>query len=714
MANPKSDFDSVKDIKFFRNIGIIAHVDAGKTTTTERILFFTKKKHKIGEVHEGAAEMDFMDQEQERGITIQSAATTCFWTLHDQKYRINIIDTPGHVDFTAEVERSLRVLDGAVVVFDGKMGVEPQSAKVWGQADKYNVPRICFINKLNLLGGDFEMSLKSIRDELSDRAVPITYPIGKEHALRGYVDLITMKAYEYSDDTKLEFSEIDIPEDIKGRCEELNQELIDKIADADDELMEKYLEDGVLETEEIYTAIRIHTLSRKIFPVLGGDSRMADTRIILNSVVRYLPSPAQTVQVFEDKDKGELVEHRGKIAGVDPDSGKVIIREFSPKEYFAGLVFKVAVDPHVGTLSFVRIYSGTLEAGSYVYNVNTSKKERIGRILMMHANSREDISKAEAGSIVAVVGLKESYTGHTLCDEKERIALESIDFPEAVVSLAVEAKTQSDQEKMSLTLAKLAKEDPTFNLNTDQETGQTIISGMGELHLEVKVDILKREYGIEVNTGEPQVAYRETIESTIEHREILKKQTGGAGQFADIVMDMGPKERGEGYEFINKVKGGSIPTEYIPSIDKGIQQAMNTGVLGGYPVVDFQITVKDGSYHEVDSNTDTFRICAVRAFKEAMRKAKPILLEPVMKVVVNTPDDYVGDVTGALSSKRGIIKSMTQRGKLQEVVATVPLGNLFGWINDLRSMSKGKASSVMEFDSYQKVPESLLDEVIKK
>ncbi len=706
----------VKDVKYYRNIGIIAHVDAGKTTTTERILYFTGKKHKIGEVHEGAAEMDFMDQERERGITIQSAATTAFWSISgsDQKYRINIIDTPGHVDFTAEVERSLRVLDGAVVIFDGKMGVEPQSSKVWGQATKYNVPRMCFVNKLNLLGGDFEMSLASIKKELSPNAVAIQLPLGKEHELHGVVDIVEMKAYKYKGEDKLEYEEIEIPEDVLPRAEELHNELLDKIADANDRLLEKYLSDGELSIEEMHEAIRINTLAGKIFPVLGGDSRMADTRLLLNAVCRYLPNPLEKIYTIVDKEKDEMVDFKGEVVGTHPDTGEREHRRLVDDEAFAGLVFKVAVDPHVGTLSFVRVYSGKLQAGSYVYNSTTGKKERIGRILLMHANHREDIQEARAGDIVAVVGLKDSFTGNTLCDEGQVIALESIDFPDPVVTLAIEPKTKSDQEKMGVALRKLMQEDPTFSAATNHETGQTTISGMGELHLEIKVDIMKREYGIEVVTGKPQVAYRETIEGTIEHQEILKKQTGGAGQFADIVLIMSPQERGKGYEFVNSIKGGSIPREFIPSIDKGIQSTKDTGVLGGYPVVDFKVEIIDGSYHEVDSNTDTFRICAVRAFKEAMKKASPILLEPIMKVVVTTPEDFAGDVTGALSSKRGRIQKMEPRGLMQEITAEVPIGNMFGWVNDLRSMTKGKAQSVMEFSHYDKVPQNLVSEILGK
>lgn len=708
----KIDYAAVKDLQNYRNIGIIAHVDAGKTTTTERILYYTGKKHKVGEVHDGAAEMDFMVQERERGITITSAATTCFWTLNDVLHRINIIDTPGHVDFTAEVERSLRVLDGAVVVFDGKMGVEPQSSKVWGQADKYMVPRICFVNKLNLIGGDFEMSLKAIQDELSNNGVAITYPIGKEHELRGYVDLVTMRAYEYSDDTKQEYKEIDIPENLKSRVDELHTILVEKVTEVDDALMEKYLSDGALEVNEIYTALRIATLGGKVFPVSGGDSRMADAKVLLDNVCRYLPAPAQKRFIFEDKETDTKEEYVGKVVGHDLDKETKFVYEANEKSPFVGLVFKISVDPHVGQLMFVRIYSGTLKAGSFINNSSRDKKERVGRILLMHANHSEDVEEARAGDIVGVIGLKESFTGNTLCAENINVSLESIDFPDPVVSLAIEPKTKSDQEKLGEALRKLMQEDPTFNAQTDQETGQTIIRGMGELHLDIKMDILKRTYGIEVTSGMPQVAYKESVGMTIEHREILKKQTGGAGQFADVAIILEPMERGKGYEFVNEIKGGAVPKEYIPSVDKGIQDAIQSGVLGGYPVVDVRVRLVDGSYHEVDSNTDTFKTCGSKAFKAAMKMAKPILLEPIMKVPVVTPDEFAGDVTGALSSKRGVIKSMLPKGKVQEITAYVPLGNMFGWVNSLRSMTKGKANSFMEFSHYEKVPDGMVNTIL--
>jgi elongation factor G len=705
----KIDYSAVKDLNHYRNIGIIAHVDAGKTTTTERILYFTGKKHKIGEVQDGAAEMDFMTQEKERGITITSAATTCFWSLYDDMYRINIIDTPGHVDFTAEVERSLRVLDGAVVVFDGKMGVEPQSSKVWGQADKYNVPRLCFANKLNLIGGDFEMTLRSIKDELSNNAVAIQYPIGKEHELRGHVDLVTMKAYEYADEEKHEYVEIEIPAQLKDRVTELHEELVEKCAEVDDVLMEKFLNDGVLEVEELRVAIRELTLQRKIFPVMGGDSRMCDTKTILDNVCRYLPSPLQKTYTVENKETGEMESFVGKVAAKN-DDGVAVVYEAKEDQPFTGLVFKISVDPQIGQLCFVRIYSGKLDAGSFILNSSRDKKERVGRILLMHANHSEDITSARAGDIVGVVGLKESYTGNTLCESVNPVTLENIDFPNPVVSLAIEPKTRSDLEKLGEALRKLMQEDPTFNAKTDIETGQTIVSGMGELHLEIKMDILKRTYGVEVTSGQPQVAYKETIAAlSTRHQEVLKKQTGGSGQFADVSLILEPLERGKGYEFLNEIKGGSVPKEYIPSVDKGIKESLTSGVLGGFPVVDVRVRLVDGSYHDVDSNTDTFRIVGAKGFKNAMKLANPILLEPIMKVVVFTPDEYSGDVTGALSSKRAVIKAMAPKGKMQEITSYVPLGNMFGWINSLRSMTKGKASSVMEFSHYEKVPESLLN-----
>jgi len=688
------------ELKNFRNIGIIAHIDAGKTTTTERVLFFTGKKHKIGEVHYGEATMDFMDQEKERGITIQSAATTCFWTLGDTLHRINIIDTPGHVDFTAEVERSLRVLDGAVTVFDGKNGVEPQSSKVWFQAQKYKVPRICYVNKLDAIGGDFYMSLKSIQDELDSNAVAIHLPIGKEGDFNGIIDLVGMRAYNYKDDAGKDIDVTDVPADMMEEAKKYREILLDVVASHDDALAEKYLAGEEISEEELIPAIRGAVVKGEIFPVMAGSSLAnRGVQLMLDSICKYLPSPLDI----------------GVVKGTDPDSGEEVTREGKVGEPFSGLVFKIAMDPHVGSLAFCRVYSGTLNAGTYVYNSARKLRERVARLILMHADTREEIHSAEAGEIVAIVGFKESYTGNTICDENNPILLESIDFPQPVVQYAIEPKTKSDQEKMGEALRKLVQEDPTLIVSSDKETGQTIISGMGELHLEIKVDIMKRDYGIEVITGKPQVAYRESIEAPItEHREILKKQTGGSGQFADISIILEPQERGKGYEFVDEVKGGAVPREFIPSVDKGIRSSLESGVLGGFPVVDVKVRLTDGSYHEVDSNTDTFRICAARGFKEAMRVAKPILLEPIMKVVVTTPLDYAGDVTGALSAKRGQIKGMNSRGKVQDISADVPIGNMFGWINDLRSMSKGKASSVMEFSHYQKVPDGLVNTILEK
>jgi len=689
----------VTDKHFYRNIGIIAHVDAGKTTTTERILFYTGKKHKLGEVHRGEATMDFMDQEKERGITIQSAATTAFWTLNGNLHRVNIIDTPGHVDFTAEVERSLRVLNGAVTVFDGKMGVEPQSSKVWFQAAKYGVPRLCYINKLDAIGGDFYMSLKTIQDELDDNAVAIQLPIGSEGNFNGIIDLVTQKAYMYRDQLGKDIEITSVPADMETQVKKFRDKLIDTVASYDDHLAEKYLAGEEISAEELIPAIRKAVISSTVFPVMAGSSLAnKGVQLMLDNICRYLPSPLDVPPV----------------KALNPISKEEVTRTATDDQPMSGLVFKIAMDPHVGSLAFCRIYSGKLTAGTYVYNSAKDIRERVGRLILMHANHREEITEATAGDIVAIVGFKDSYTGNTICDEANPILLESIDFPDPVVQYAVEPKTKSDQEKMGEVLRKLVQEDPTFKASTDKETGQTIISGMGELHLEIKVDIMKRDYNIEVITGKPQVAYRETIEGTTEHREILKKQTGGSGQFADINIILEPNPRGVGYEFVDEVKGGSIPREFIPSVDKGIRAALDSGVLGGYPVVDVKVTLNDGSSHEVDSNTDTFRICGNRAFKEAMRKAKPILLEPIMKVVVSAPTDYAGEVTGALSAKRAQIKGMNPRGKMQDISADVPIGNLFGWINELRSMSKGKASSVMEFSHYQKVPDGLVSEVLSK
>ncbi len=707
------DYKKVKDTKFYRNIGIIAHVDAGKTTTTERILFYTGKKHKLGEVHEGQAEMDFMDQERERGITIQSAATTAFWTLKNQFYRINIIDTPGHVDFTAEVERSLRVLDGACVVFDAKMGVEPQSSKVWFQAEKYKVPRLCYINKLDNIGADFYKSYDSIVEHLSEKAVPINLPLGRENDFHGIIDLVTMKTHIFKDDLGKDIDIIDIPADHKEKAEEFRNKLIEAVSDVSDDIAMKYLEGEEITAEELEAAIRTATLQSKLFPVLGGSSlKNKGIQILLDNVCRYLPAPSDKDYTYTNPETREETVFKGKIPGTNPRTGELITRELTTEEPFTALAFKLAVDPHVGNLAFVRVYSGTLQSGSYVYNSSAGKKERVGRILMMHANSREDIDEIRAGDIAAIVGLKDTKTGQTLCDDSNVIVLESIDFPEPVVRFAIEPKTKSDHDKLGEALGKLTSEDPTFQAETDQETGQVIIAGMGELHLEIKIDILKREYKIEVNVGKPQVAYRETVKTEGEHREVLKKQTGGAGQFADINMILRPLTRGEGFKFVDSIKGGSIPREYIPAIEKGFKDSMSAGPLGGYPVVDVEAEINDGSYHEVDSNTDNFKTAAFYGFKQAMKKCTPILLEPIMLVNINVPEDYVGSVAGYLSSKRGIVKQMVQRGKTKEIIAEAPLAELFGYVGDLRNLTSGTAAPNMEPSHYAEVPANVMQAVL--
>ncbi|MFS8130818.1 MAG: elongation factor G, partial [Candidatus Dojkabacteria bacterium] len=633
MAESHLDYTKVKDTKFYRNIGIIAHVDAGKTTTTERILFFTGRKHKVGEVHEGAAEMDFMPQERERGITIQSAATTAFWSLHDQLYRINIIDTPGHVDFTAEVERSLRVLDGAIVVFDGKMGVEPQSSKVWFQAEKYRVPRMCYINKLDNIGADFYKSYDSITEHLTEKAVPISIPVGVENDFSGIVDLVRMETKIHLDDEGKNIETKPVEGDLLAKALEWRTKLIEVVADADDDIATKYLEGKEISGDELEAGVRKATLELKLFPVMAGSSlRNKGVQAMLDNVCLYLPSPLDKSHTYVDKETGEEKALKGQIPATDPDTGAFVTRELDEKDPFAGLVFKLAVDPHVGNLAFFRVYSGKLEAGSYVYNSSKGIKERVGRIILMHANHREEVKEVKAGDIAAIVGFKDTRTGETISDEKYPVILESINFPEPVVSFAIEPKTKSDQEKMSEVLGKLISEDPTFRAKTDPETGQVIISGMGELHLDIKVDIMKREYGIEVTMGKPQVAYRETIKEEAEHRELLKKQSGGAGQYADIDMIVRPRERGAGYNFKDSIKGGSIPREYIPAIDKGFQESITAGPLGGFPVVDIEVEITDGTYHEVDSNTDTFRSCAFYGVKNAIKKADPVLLEPIMLV----------------------------------------------------------------------------------
>jgi elongation factor G len=680
-----------------RNIGIIAHIDAGKTTTTERLLYFTGQVHRIGEVHDGEATTDFMEQEKERGITIMSAAVTCFWDFNEKRHRINIIDTPGHVDFTAEVERSLRVLDGAVVVFDGRKGVEPQSETVWRQANKYKVPRICFMNKINLIGGDFEKSFQTIKDRLSPKATAITLPIGRETELHGYVDLIRMKAYTYESVDAQALNEEDIPEDMEEMVKKYREVLIEKLVEQDDELMEKYFAGEEITVEELNGALRKATVNLEMFPVLGGDGRTPMAKTLLDYITVCLPSPLEV----------------RAIKGIDPETEEPMERHSDEDEPFSSLVFKIVSDPHIGTLSYFRIYSGTIEAGSYVYNSTKGVRERVSRLVLMHADDREEVDMLRAGDIGAIVGLKDSTTGDTLCDEDEQIILEQIQFAEPVVSQAIEPATKSDEEKMGESLAKLAGEDPTFRVESNRETGQTIISGMGELHLEIMVDRMKREFGVVANVGKPQVAYRETVKGVCEEAEgKYIKQSGGKGQYGHCILKIEPNEAGKGFEFVNEIKGGSIPREFIPSIQKGVEETMKTGIVAGYPVVDVKVTVHDGSYHEVDSSEAAFKVAGSMAFKEGLRRANPILLEPLMKVAVEMPDEYMGDVTASLSSKRGQIQGTESLGNgITRVNAFVPLAELFGYTSELRSITSGRGAPNVEFERYEEVPKSVAEEI---
>ncbi len=689
-------YDVKMPLEQIRNIGIIAHIDAGKTTTTERLLYFTGQKHKIGEVHDGEATTDFMEQEQERGITIMSAAVTCFWKYKDKQYRINIIDTPGHVDFTAEVERSLRVLDGAVVIFDGRKGVEPQSETVWRQANKYKVPRICFMNKINLIGGDFEKSFGTIRDRLSTKAIAITLPVGRETELHGYVDLIKMKVFTFSDIDSPDLVEGDIPEDMKDFVDKYRKILVETLAEQDDALMEKYFAGEELKVEELYAALRKGTLDLKIFPVLGGDSRSAMTKTLLDYVTICLPSPLDI----------------NAVTGINPKTKEEIERKPDEKEPFAGLVFKLVNDPHVGNLSYFRVYSGVIEAGSYVYNATKGIRERVGRLVLMHADKREEVKSLRVGDIGAIIGLKDSVTGDTICVDSDPIILEQIIFAEPVVSQAIEPVTKSDAEKMTVALVRLAKEDPTFKVATNNETGQTIISGMGELHLEIIVDRMKREFGVIANVGKPQVAYRETIKRVIEQEGRYIKQSGGKGQYGHCYLRLEPNKPGDGFEFINEIKGGTIPREFIPSIEKGIKGALKAGVVAGYPVVDVKVAVYDGSYHDVDSSDAAFQVAGSMAFKAGCKKASPILLEPMMKLEVTAPEQYMGDITGSLSSKRGQIQGTESiENGITIVKALTPLSEMFGYTNELRSMTSGRGSSSMEFSHYAEVPKSIAEEI---
>jgi len=678
-----------------RNIGIMAHIDAGKTTTTERILFYTGRLHRMGEVHDGNATMDWMVQEQERGITITSAATTCFWRDH----RINIIDTPGHVDFTVEVERSLRVLDGAVAVFCSVGGVEPQSENVWRQADKYSVPRIAYINKMDRTGADFFRGVQMIVDRLRAHPVPIQLPIGSEDNFRGLVDLIRMKAIYYTDDLGTTIDEEPVPGDMEELAREYREKLLEAVAESDEELMLKYLEGEELTAQEIKAGIRKATIAVKMVPVLCGSSfKNKGVQPLLDAVVDFLPAPTDVPA----------------IQGIDPATGSEDERHSSDNEPLAALAFKIMADPYVGKLTFFRVYSGTIKSGSYVYNSTKDRRERVGRILRMHANRREEVDEAYAGDIAAAVGLKETTTGDTLCDEQHPIVLEAMDFPEPVIDVAIEPKTKADQEKMSLALQKLGEEDPTFKVHTDPETGQTIISGMGELHLEIIVDRLLREFKVGAKVGRPQVAYKETIRRPVKAEGKFIRQTGGHGQYGHVVVEVAPQEPGQGYEFLNKIAGGVVPREYIPAVDAGVKEAMASGILAGYPVVDVQVSLIDGSYHEVDSSEMAFKIAGSMAFKEAARKAGPVLLEPVMKVEVVVPEEYMGDVIGDLNARRGRMEGMEPRAGTQVIHAYVPLAEMFGYATDLRSRTQGRGTYMMQYDHYEEVPQNIATGIITK
>jgi len=680
----------------YRNIGIMAHIDAGKTTTTERVLYYTGKSHKIGEVHDGAATMDWMEQEQERGITITSAATTCFWRNH----RINIIDTPGHVDFTIEVERSLKVLDGAVAVFDGVAGVEPQSETVWRQADKYKVPRICFVNKLDRTGADFFRCVDMIKDRLGAKPLVMQIPVGIEASLQGVVDLVKMKAIVWkNEDLGAAWEEKDIPDDIKKICEKYRQELVETAVEQDEKLMESYLNGEQIKNEDLIKCVRKGCLNFDFVPILTGSAfKNKGVQPLLDAVVDYLPSPNDI----------------GLIKGTKPGSDEVLEMKFEDNAPFSALAFKVANDPFVGSLTFIRIYSGTVKTGTAIYNTSKDKEERVGRMLLMHANSREDIKEANTGDIVALAGLKYTVTGHTLSDEDKPVLLEPMEFPDPVIEIAVEPKTKGDQEKMGEALGRLAKEDPSFRVSSDEESGQTIIKGMGELHLDIIVDRMKREFKVEANVGAPQVAYRETIEKNMEFDYTHKKQSGGAGQFARVKLSVEPLEPGKGREIESKIKGGAIPKEFIPGVEKGVESVADNGILAGFPIIDYKVTILDGLHHDVDSSVLAFELASRQCFREACTRATLKLLEPVMRVEVVTPEDYMGDVIGDLNSRRGQINTQEQRGNATVITAMVPLANMFGYINSLRSMSQGRAQYSMFFDHYAKVPQNVQDEVIKK
>lgn len=681
-------------LKNTRNIGIMAHIDAGKTTCTERILLHTNKIHKIGETHDGASQMDWMEQEKERGITITSAATTAFW----KGYRLNIIDTPGHVDFTVEVSRSLRVLDGAIALIDAQAGVEPQTETVWRQATEFKVPRIIFANKMDKMGADFEYSLKTIKGRLGVNYAPIQWPIGAEDNFNGIIDLVTMKAYHFDGKPEENYTEIEIPADLKAIAEEKHGELIEKVAEFDDALMEKYLEGEEISVEEIKKAIRKATLAVEFFPVMCGTAHFnMGVKFLLDAVIDYMPSPLDIES----------------IKGVHPKTGEELVRHPSDDQPFSALAFKVMTDPFVGKLTFFRVYSGTLKSGSYVLNSTKGTKERIGRILQMHANSRKEITEVFTGDIAAAVGLKDTTTGNTLCDEKQPIILEQMEFPEPVIEVAIEPKTKADQEKLGLALQKLAEEDPTFKVHTDHETGQTVIAGMGELHLDVLVDRMRREFKVEANIGKPQVAYRETLKSAGECEGKYIKQSGGRGQYGHVWVKFEPNPD-KGYEFVDEVVGGTVPREYIPVVDKAIQEYMENGIIAGYPMMDIKATLYDGSYHDVDSNEMAFKIAAGMALKEAAKKCNPVLLEPIMKVEVVTPEEYFGSVIGDISGRRGKPDTQEQRGNSIKQDAYVPLSEMFGYATDLRSNTQGRGNFIMSFDHYEEVPKNIAEEIIKK
>ena len=690
MANDKKPLDKV------RNIGIMAHIDAGKTTTTERILYYTGKKHKIGETHDGEADMDWMEQEKERGITITSAATTCFW--HD--IQVNVIDTPGHVDFTVEVERSLRVLDGAVALLDVSQGAEPQTETVWRQADKYGVPRLIFANKMDKMGADFFMSLESVEKRLSDKVVPIQLPIGKADTFEGIIDLITMKAYHFEGEKGVDVVEGEIPANMQAQAEEWREKMIDAISMFDDELAEKFLGGEEISIDLIKKAIRTGTISNQLYPMLCGTALgNKGVQLVLNAVVDFLPSPL---------DRGEIVGH-------NPDNEEeVVVRRADPNEPVSAIAFKIMTDPFVGTLTFVRVYSGTIKSGDTLLNSITGKKERVGRLLLMHANKREEISEISAGNICAFLGLKETQTGHTLCDPAKPIVLEKMEFPDPVIHIAIEPKSKADQEKLGLALSKLMAEDPSFTAHSDEESGQTVIGGMGELHLDVIVDRLKREHKVEVNTGKPQVAYRETIFATAEGEGLFKKQSGGRGQYGHVVLRLEKLPEEKNYEFVSEIKGGVIPNEFIPAIDKGAKETMAQGILAGFPIINIKVVPFFGSYHDVDSSEVAFKVATYKAFKEAFAKASPAILEPIMSVEIVTPEEYVGTVMGDLSSRRGIILGQTPRGNATAIAAKVPLSEMFWYATDLRSNTQGRAAYSMEFSNYEKVPAMIEKKIIEE